>query len=72
VHDEIDASRNGRDDEPGADVLARQHPIGSVQVARPAQTSANLRSQRDVAHDTGRRGGDPTSTAPTRSEPYSP
>jgi hypothetical protein len=35
--------------------IARQHAKGSVQVARPAQRSANLRSWLDVAHDTGAR-----------------
>ena len=34
--------------------LAGQHVKGSVQVARPPQRSANLRSQLDVGHDPGR------------------
>jgi hypothetical protein len=51
---------------------AHQHAKGSVQVSRPALMSANLRSRRGVAHDTGRQVAIPTSTAPARSELYSP
>jgi hypothetical protein len=39
MHDDVDAACNGRDDEPGADVLARQYTKGNVQVETRADVS---------------------------------
>jgi hypothetical protein len=51
MHDDVDASCNGRDDEPGADVLSGQHAIGRRFASTPR---GGLSAPRLVHHRYGK------------------